>query len=64
MRRRQIYAAAGFNANGGIDGDTKINFHSAVAVNTPIKTTGTNCKKCGKEFRRGLFMHEKYCKGK
>ena len=21
------------------------------------------CKKCGKEFKRGLFVHEKYCKG-
>lgn len=21
------------------------------------------CKKCGKVFERGLFMHEKYCKG-
>lgn len=21
------------------------------------------CKKCGKVFERGLFMHEKHCKG-
>lgn len=22
------------------------------------------CKKCGREFVRGVFIHEKYCKGK
>lgn len=21
------------------------------------------CKKCGKDFPRGLYMHERYCKG-
>ena len=23
----------------------------------------TSCKKCGRELVRGLFMHEKHCKG-
>ena len=22
------------------------------------------CKKCGKQFKQGIYMHEKYCKGK
>ena len=54
-----------------IDSD---DFESAKALgwsDTPAAFTETEppvevkpgCKKCGKVFERGLFMHEKHCKG-
>lgn len=32
-------------------------------LETPKKMP-QQCKKCGREFVRGVFIHEKYCKGK
>lgn len=32
-------------------------------VEPTLDTPKPTCKKCGKVFERGLFMHEKYCKG-
>lgn len=29
----------------------------------PLETAQKSCQKCGRQMTRGLFVHEKYCKG-
>ena len=33
-----------------------------IMVETKV-TASTVCKKCGKQLKQGIYLHEKYCKG-
>ncbi len=65
-RRRAIYA----NEN------NKKSFNAPIAAEVPailitqemksspsIPLNDNKCPKCGKEVKRGMYMHAKYCKG-
>ena len=32
-------------------------------IETPLIASKYACSKCGKEVRRGMFFHQKYCRG-
>lgn len=52
MRRRQVWAARQTPETPPV-----------TAVTAPAVESKYLCPKCGKEFRRGMFIHQKHCKG-
>ena len=61
MRRRQAYALQ----------TQLLNERKALLYSQPIEHKETfgevkvgGCQYCGKDVKRGLYMHEKYCKAK
>lgn len=61
MRRRQAYALQTQLAK-----ERSALLYSKPPVIVPEVMGGkkSGCQYCGKDIRRGLFMHEKYCKAK
>lgn len=56
MRRRQAYAL-----------QTQLEKAAHLEIPEKVETFVkkiTGCQYCGREIRRGLYMHEKYCKAK
>lgn len=64
MRRRQILAERGASGTYVDNPRTLMEQEHALLKTLPALLFKDACPKCGRVLKRGMYMHQKYCKGK